>query len=64
MKVGNNLVVSWPINAGHGVLKSTTNLANPSIWTTVANPQPVIVGDHYYVTNPASTTHRFYRLYN
>jgi uncharacterized repeat protein (TIGR01451 family) len=64
MKVGNNVVVSWPINAGQGVLKSTTNLVDSSVWTVVGGPGPTLVGNRYYVTNPASANPRFYRLYN
>jgi hypothetical protein len=64
MKVGNNVVVSWPINAGQGVLKSTSNLVNSTVWTVVGGPGPTLIGNRYYVTNPASANPRFYRLYN
>ena len=63
--VGSNvMVVSWPINAAGGVLKSTTNLGDNTVWIVVSNPSPVIVGERYYVTNPVSTVNRYYRLYN
>ena len=64
MPSSNRVVVSWPVTAAGGVLKTTTNLQSSSVWIVVSNPPPVIVGDRYYVTNLNSGARRFYRLYN
>ena len=64
METGNRVVVSWPVNAGNATLKSTPDLNNNSVWTVINNPSPVLIGNRYYVTNPATAARRFYRLYN
>jgi hypothetical protein len=56
-----NAILTWPTNFPAFNLEFATNLASPTIWQT--NPTaPSVVGGLNVVTNPTSSTHRFYRL--
>ena len=59
--VSNNVVLSWPSWAGDAALQMNTSLDASSRWTTVSN-QSVVIGSHFYVTNPIAAGQRFYRL--
>jgi hypothetical protein len=59
---GNNLVISWPIEATGYTLEFTTNLATPVFWTSVGLPAPSSVGGMRYVTNSIGAGNRFFRL--
>ncbi len=59
-RVGQNLVLSWPISAPGYTLQSTTSLSAPN-WKPVAKV-PVVVGNQYYVTNNSASGNNFYRL--
>jgi uncharacterized repeat protein (TIGR03803 family) len=56
-----NVVFRWPTNSPGFILKATTNLISPTVWTTVS-PAPVVVNGQNTVTNPASGRQTFYRL--
>jgi uncharacterized repeat protein (TIGR03803 family) len=58
---GANLIFSWPMSAQSFGLQTTTNLANPSSWTTLTNV-PAIVNLQNTITNPVSGSQGFYRL--
>jgi uncharacterized repeat protein (TIGR03803 family) len=58
---GTNVILTWPTNAIGFTLQSTTNLVAPAAWSAVS-PAPVILNGQNAVTNPASSTRRFYRL--
>jgi hypothetical protein len=58
---GQYLGLCWPTNASGFALESTPTLGPGCSWTSV--PQtPIVVGDHYTVTDAVSGTCRFYRL--
>jgi uncharacterized repeat protein (TIGR03803 family) len=63
---GTNIGLSWPTNyngfdyTGY-TLQSTTNLASPTVWTTVF-PGPEVVSGQNTVSNLLSATQQFYRL--
>jgi uncharacterized repeat protein (TIGR01451 family) len=59
---GNNLVISWPVEATAYSLESTTNLAPPVVWTAVTVPAPVTVGGQKTVTIPIGSGNKFFRL--
>jgi hypothetical protein len=61
-KSGNNLLLSWSVDAGVFTVQFTPTL-NPTSWTDVS-PQPAIVqvGDVYQATVPISSTGSFFRL--
>lgn len=59
-RVGNDVVLSWPMTAIGFDLEQTENLSTPS-WSG-AGVTPVIVGDHYQVTLPAVGSSKFFRL--
>jgi len=52
--------LTWPVTAGGYGLETTTNLA-AATWEAFTNT-PVIVGDHYAITNSTSGATRFFRL--
>jgi uncharacterized repeat protein (TIGR03803 family) len=56
-----NVILSWPTNAVGFTLQSTTNLIPPAVWSAVP-PAPLVVNEHYTVTNPVAGTQKFYRL--
>ena len=60
MRVGKNLILSWPTNVIGFKLESTLALTN-SVWSELATA-PLIVGDRYTVTNRITEEARFYRL--
>ncbi len=55
--------VSWPVSAGAGALQWTPSVAGSGGWTG-STSSPVVVGDRYMITEPASPGGRFYRLYS
>jgi uncharacterized repeat protein (TIGR03803 family) len=57
---GTNAILTWPTNDFTYHLQSTTNL-NPSLWSAVS-PTPLVVNGNNTVTNPISSTPKFYRL--
>lgn len=59
---GNNLVISWPVDATNFSLESATNLTPPVVWTPVTTPPAVIVDGQRYVTNVIGGGDRFFRL--
>jgi uncharacterized repeat protein (TIGR03803 family) len=54
IRAGTNVMVTWPASDIGFALQSTTNLASPVVWTTVAG--------QFAVTNPIADTAMFYRL--
>ena len=61
VRSGTNAVLTWPTNAVGFTLQSATNLLSPADWNTVS-PGPVLVNGQNVVTNPISSTKKFYRL--
>lgn len=60
-RAGTNVVLAWPTNTAGFALQSTTNLAGPIVWGTVA-PPPVILNGNNTVTNPIAGAQKYYRL--
>lgn len=59
---GRAAILSWPTRVTGFTVQTTTNLSSrPIVWTET-NLAPVIVGDHFEVTAPATDSKRFYRL--
>ncbi|MGZ5569225.1 MAG: hypothetical protein ACXWKG_19615, partial [Limisphaerales bacterium] len=58
--VGNKSVLMWPTNAVGRVLEESRD-GTLSNWKRVAKP-PSVIGTHFAITNPISTTSVFYRL--
>jgi uncharacterized repeat protein (TIGR03803 family) len=54
VRAGTNVIVTWPASDIGFTLQSTTNLASPAVWSTVAG--------QFTVTNPIAGTAMFYRL--
>jgi uncharacterized repeat protein (TIGR03803 family) len=63
IRSGTNVILTWPTNAPGFTLQSTTNLAPPSVWNTVS-PSAVVVDGQNTVTNPTSSSQKFYRLFS
>ena len=59
--IGTNVVLTWPTTVSGYSLQSTLNLGPAASWGPVS-PLPVVVNGQNTVTNPASGSHRFYRL--
>lgn len=57
---GPDVVLSWTTNAAGSVLFHTTSVVSTNWQVTTLSP--VIVGDQYTVTEPATEQQRFYRL--
>jgi uncharacterized repeat protein (TIGR03803 family) len=57
---GPNIVVTWPANTW-STLQSATSLGSPAGWTTLPTG-PLAANGQNAVTNPASSTKKFYRL--
>ena len=55
------LVLLWPLSAQNFSLQTTTNLADPSSWTTQTNV-PAVVNFQNVITNPITGGRGFYRL--
>ena len=60
-KTESQVVVSWPTNSTGYVLESCGSLGGNAGWAAVT-PDPVIVGDSFFVTNAVEGDSRFYRL--
>lgn len=61
-RVGNSLVISWPVGATAYSLQRATNLASPTIWIPVTTPPSVVVGDQNVITVPIGSGNEFFRL--
>src|SRR5262249_7900649 len=59
--VGNNVVITWSVNAANYRLQSATNL-NQLIWTDVTNPPPQVINSQYTVTVGITNARKFFRL--
>ena len=57
---GTNAILTWPTNFIEFNLQSTTNLASLA-WSPVS-PGPTVVNGQNVVTNPVSSTRKFYWL--
>ena len=58
---GNELILSWPMNAIGFTLQSTLNLTFPATWIDSTNA-PATVGAQFTVTNTIVGSGQFYRL--
>ncbi len=58
---GTQISLNWTATPINYVVESTTNLANPTVWTPVTQ-SPVTVGDQVTFTAPVSSTNTYYRL--
>jgi uncharacterized repeat protein (TIGR03803 family) len=61
VRLGTNIIITWPTNLAGFSLQSTTNLAAAPVWSAVL-PAPVVVNTNNIVTNGISGTRKFYRL--
>jgi hypothetical protein len=59
-QIGNQAVCSWPSTPTNYVLQTTASLENQD-WITTTN-LPVIIGNHFVVTNLTAMTNQFYHL--
>jgi hypothetical protein len=60
---GGNVQLSWTTNVSASTaLQATSTLGTGVTWSSTGLPAPIIVGDKYQVTVPASGTASFYRL--
>jgi subtilisin family serine protease len=60
IRVGTQILLSWPTNAAGYVLRSTHDLSGGG-WGTVPTA-PAIIGSQFFVTNTITEDTRFYRL--
>jgi uncharacterized repeat protein (TIGR03803 family) len=58
---GPYMILTWPTNYSGFTLQSSTNLGSSAVWST-NSAVPVVVNEHYAVTNSTSGTQQFYRL--
>lgn len=58
---GTNVVVHWPVNFDAWSLLSSSSLGPPGQWQAVSNI-PAVYNSESFVTNPAVSGARFYRL--
>jgi hypothetical protein len=61
VKLGTNLMVSWPAGATGNVLQSTPDLRTAS-WVAVTNPPTLINGTKQMLLPNSTRTNQFYRL--
>jgi uncharacterized repeat protein (TIGR03803 family) len=61
LRLGENILLTWPTNAGPFALQWTSNLVDAASWTNVSSG-PVIVNGLNTVTNPIANEARFFRL--
>jgi uncharacterized repeat protein (TIGR01451 family) len=61
-RIGNNLVLSWPADAGTYVLESSTSLQAPIVWSTVSSPPPQAAGGVWTVALPTTNARSYFRL--
>lgn len=60
-RIGELLVLAWPVAAGAFTLERSRDLADPSTWQILpVNPQPV--GNEFQVTLPRENSATFFRL--
>jgi len=63
-RVGNQIILSWPVNNTAGFsLQSSAKVGPGASWTGVG-PLPVLMGSQWVVTNSISGSSRFFRLSN
>jgi uncharacterized delta-60 repeat protein len=60
-RAGNQVVLSWPTSASDFVLESGGDLTQTFLWVVVPDA-PVVVGNEYTVTLPATYAQQFFRL--
>ncbi|MSU36708.1 MAG: hypothetical protein EXS36_16745 [Pedosphaera sp.] len=60
-RIGELLVLAWPMSAGAFTLERSRNLADPSLWQTLP-VTPQSVGNEFQVTLPRKTIAAFFRL--
>jgi hypothetical protein len=58
---GQQVILSWPTNAGNYVLQTTTNLVSQASWSAVTNT-PSIIGSSDAITLPVKGATQFFRL--
>lgn len=63
VRVSGGLAISWPADAGNYVLKSTTSLNPPAVWTLVTDGVQSVAGGQITVVVPIGPGNRFFRLY-
>jgi hypothetical protein len=61
LHVFDQLVLSWPTDAGGFTLQSSPELGPSANWGD-STDSPVTVAEQYFVTNSISATAQFYRL--
>lgn len=61
-RTGTNVVISWTNTPCTYVLQYNPSIVSPNNWSNVTQT-PVLSGNRYYVTNPASAVFRAYRLH-
>ena len=59
--VRDSVQVYWPVGFGTDALQSKDGLAIPGSWADSTNT-PVVAGDQFMITEPASSGAKFYRL--
>jgi hypothetical protein len=60
VRLGNNILISWPTNSGPLTIQSTTDLVSP-IWMDHSE-QPYPIGTNYQLSLPISPSDVFFRL--
>jgi uncharacterized repeat protein (TIGR03803 family) len=58
---GDSVILTWPTNTAGFTLQFTTNLASPTVWSTVS-PGPVIIGGQKVVFSPTVGGQKYFRL--
>jgi uncharacterized repeat protein (TIGR03803 family) len=61
LRIGDQLVLSWPTNAGGFTLQSAPDPSSSINWVD-SSETPAAVADQYFVTNNVSGLAQFYRL--
>jgi hypothetical protein len=61
VRLGDQVVITWPTNAVGFTLESTTDLLLSNSWSPVA-PAPVVINGQNTVTNTIGSGNQFYRL--
>jgi hypothetical protein len=60
---GDNLLLEWPITSSGFILESATSLVPPINWVPVAQ-SPILGGNRYQVTLPATNSSAVFRLFH
>jgi hypothetical protein len=61
LRLGNQVVISWPVAASRYGLETTLSLGTGASWVSVTNGVAV-AGGRYFLTNDAGLTQGFFRL--